>query len=847
MTLWTKIKDKWTWTNKLTWVIVGGAIVLSGASLLTEKPEPESIPSIQLTDGRTIDFTFTDDNTGEDVYIYTDKATYDQSLSQAEIYLAVVNNSGDDQNIDTNLYFKTLEGRELADVKELKPVEHERTIPEYETRCTTQERAPPTATSSKTATTTVETCEQVLVGETTESFIVFEEQTIERKQFNEKAREALKNKPTKSVSNYKADKVFGSFIPSGGVAYYKAVVQFPKGVDNEKFYVEAIGDSGAYGHLDPWLDSNWTKRFKITSDNTKVAESVDNIYYDLSDAPSDLWTTGASNGNTHATDLEASSSQYWSITDGDQTNIDHTGDYAIELWWQPESTGANQYFFTTVNGGNSNYGRRFGYNSGVGGIRLDHRMSGGSQQVDWTFTPVADVKYHIAVSFDDTGTEAELWINGVSQGTKTLRSNDTTGGGGMVISDATVDPAGTWQIDGLIDDYRYCNAQITAAQIRANMHRELDGTETNLQGYWKFNNDGTDETSNGNDLTNNNSATFVTTSAFDTSLRDVRVTQSDGTTEVAFELSGVDYTGNTGSLFFDSTGIATGSDTDFYVYYGNTTANSYAKNDTYGSFNVWNSNYKGVWHMEEPSDTQRFDSTSNWNVMSDTNGVAKGTGKIESAGDYDDTNSEYLSIDDSDQTGLDITDDLTLSNWINMGTDSGSGYRRDSFIAKWDRSSSEQRSYFLSYENFDSNNTLNLFLYDDMGSDVLRKTADLGTGTPKLVRVVWDASISTVEYFVDGSSLGTESGSVTSLNSNTGDVFLGSAISGGPPAVPQNFLDGIQDEVRIYSGLLSANWDTTEYNNQNSPSTFWTTGSAEEEGAGGDGDGGVPLLIPFPF
>ena len=49
----------------------------------------------------------------------------------------------------------------------------------------------------------------------------------------------------------------------------------------------------------------------------------------------------------------------------------------------------------------------------------------------------------------------------------------------------------------------------TEAEIKQNMFTTLDGTEANLEGYWKFNADGTDTTSNGNDLTNNNSATFT--------------------------------------------------------------------------------------------------------------------------------------------------------------------------------------------------------------------------------------------------------------------------------------------------------------------------------------------------
>ena len=41
--------------------------------------------------------------------------------------------------------------------------------------------------------------------------------------------------------------------------------------------------------------------------------------------------------NTHSTDLESGSSQYWSITDASQTGLDITGDFSIEGWVKLES------------------------------------------------------------------------------------------------------------------------------------------------------------------------------------------------------------------------------------------------------------------------------------------------------------------------------------------------------------------------------------------------------------------------------------------------------------------------------------------------------------------------------
>jgi len=39
--------------------------------------------------------------------------------------------------------------------------------------------------------------------------------------------------------------------------------------------------------------------------------------------------------------------------------------------------------------------------------------------------------------------------------------------------------------------------------------------------------------------------------------------------------------------------------------------------------------------------------------------------------------------------------------------------------------------------------------------------------------------------------------------------------------------DGKIDEFRIYNGMLSAGWISTEYNNQNDPASFYTVGTQE--------------------
>ncbi len=81
---------------------------------------------------------------------------------------------------------------------------------------------------------------------------------------------------------------------------------------------------------------------------------------------------------------------------------------------------------------------------------------------------------------------------------------------------------------------------------------------------------------------------------------DIRVTTSNGVTEVAREVVSTDTTGETGEVHFLGTSISASSDTDFYVYYGNSAESDYATTATYGRNVVWSSaGYVGVWHLEE--------------------------------------------------------------------------------------------------------------------------------------------------------------------------------------------------------------------------------------------------------
>lgn len=84
-------------------------------------------------------------------------------------------------------------------------------------------------------------------------------------------------------------------------------------------------------------------------------------------------------------------------------------------------------------------------------------------------------------------------------------------------------------------------------------------------------------------------------------------------------------------------------------------------------------NLQGFWKLDEASGT-RADSSGNGNTLTDNNTVGS-TGEnywdTENSADFENSNTEYLSITDGAQTGLDMTGSFTMAAWIKL-EDTGS-------------------------------------------------------------------------------------------------------------------------------------------------------------------------------
>ena len=110
--------------------------------------------------------------------------------------------------------------------------------------------------------------------------------------------------------------------------------------------------------------------------------------------------------------------------------------------------------------------------------------------------------------------QTEFLLNGNSLGTSTgaLTAISSNASAFYVGCNKTTVAANFF--DGQIDEVRLWNVALTDAQIQSYMNNQISGSTNGLAGYWQFNNNYSDQTSNNNTLTGTNSPTFTTNVPF---------------------------------------------------------------------------------------------------------------------------------------------------------------------------------------------------------------------------------------------------------------------------------------------------------------------------------------------
>jgi hypothetical protein len=268
------------------------------------------------------------------------------------------------------------------------------------------------------------------------------------------------------------------------------------------------------------------------------------------------------------------------------------------------------------------------------------------------------------------------------------------------------------------------------------------------------------------------------------------------------------YVASTGEVIF-WVRIPTAShttDTVFYMAYGDSGISTSQENVT----GVWNTNYKGVWHLKDGSTLSLVESTATGANGTNNNSATAAAGKIGGGVSLASASSQYISTSESTAFNTGV---ITLEAWIKTSmTAYGGIIDRDDFGSGRAFQFRVNPSGKVEFIPFISGTPITTIV----------SSTSVNDNTLRHIAATYDGS--NVKLFINGSQdfTAAQTGNIDSV---TRALHIGHVVGGGA------YFDGILDEVRVSNTARSADWLATQYNNHNSPSTFLSFGSESAAGA----------------
>ncbi len=303
---------------------------------------------------------------------------------------------------------------------------------------------------------------------------------------------------------------------------------------------------------------------------------------------------------------------------------------------------------------------------------------------------------------------------------------------------------------------------------------------------------------------------------------DVAFTAVDGTTQLDHDLQSFNAATGAYQAFVRIPTLSASVNTEIYMYYGNADVATDPS-----STGTWDTNYVGVWHMEETGNgtaDEYTDMSGTGNHGQGGNGTVarvptRATGKIGYGQDYD--GDDASGNGDQINCGSDVTLDnlatFTFSCWINAGA--AANNRR---LFEKRATSAESKNLYLQTDD----KVRYLQKPASGGSEVAYRAATITEGTWQHVAMTWTGAMleSSVTIYIDGavSYENGYDGSGSPLDDSGGDLWLGNRHN----AV--RTFKGIMDEVHMSNTVRSADWIKTEFDNQDDPGSFLASSGAEE-------------------
>ena len=606
----------------------------------------------------------------------------------------------------------------------------------------------------------------------------------------------------------------------------------------------AIATNGSNGNVTMDAEGNWTyvptANFHGTDTFTLRVSSTVNGQAFTDDETVTITVNSVDDG--HAVKIADGAlstdgdNHYVSVPHGTGTALD--GDFTVEAWVNSTGTGtlgAGTGGPIIAKEGQFAFGR---FADGSINVAIAGQPANTFQWVDTGYDLPLNTWTHLALTYDESARTVMLYADGnlvssithtgageLIPHTVTPTTNPVTIGGRPDISDI---------FKGQIDEVRIWDDIRTAQEIRTNYDQQLAGSETNLQAYYRF-----DDDTDGNVVTNQATATG---SALDGTLTNGADITASGATvlgnEIEIQSSEIATGTMTAADVVASAATFTITDAGAVTNAGSTTFTT-----THGGAVTIN-NSTGVWSYD-PADGYYGSDTFTVRAASTTGGVTLTddetvTVTIKSDNNVE-TNNCVLQVDGNDDAvtvadnaALDLTGDMTIEAWINPTGASSNGTL--GLIA------GKENSYLLSRFDDDSirfalNGPGGTWNWTDTGYDV---PADTWTH----LSMTYDASERAVMLYANGELVSTSTNGFipTSLTTGTGAFMIG-----GRTALNEEF-KGLIDDVRVWNDLRTAdeireNYDQKLSGSESGLAGYWNfddvSGTTVQDGTANNNDGTI--------
>ncbi len=483
----------------------------------------------------------------------------------------------------------------------------------------------------------------------------------------------------------------------------------------------------------------------------------------------------------------------------------------VEAWAKPDtiSSGDGTQRIITFNGNSAGtkYTLTFGSDDNI-------QTYVGTEPPNWlTFTSTVSTGSYYFIVDACNGTSWAHYLNGKSDGTSAW-GHSAFGTYSAYIGDL----AGSSNkriMDGIIDELRISNIERNAAWINTT-YNTINSPSTFLTfgdeqtswytSIWTYSKKITiDHTKVASALSN--FPVLVSTTDLDLTKAqadgdDFIFLSSDNTTKYNHEIESWNNAKGELIAWVNVTSLSSTTDTILYLYYGN----SHCGNQQ-NAPGTWDSNYVSVWHMNDWNSNTLKDSTGRGHTLTkpSSNIPLQSNGKIQSSQEFDGTTSYARTQDHDDYT---MTGALTVECWAEPDNAD-----RDEWMWAIHDNVYPGEAYRLGKSDTSSGRWFWTITMAASGKDVLSNSAPSANTWSHIVGI--READGDMYMYVNGAVQTATTNGAGTINPNTnGHAGCYNAASG--------YFDGEIDELRISNIERSADWITTGYNNQNSPSAFLT-------------------------